>query len=428
VTTRPPWHHYVWLNGIYFGFSFLWNSMHTIILPLLLLSYGPEHSKNTRLGVLTFFGLLVAAIVQPVAGALSDMTTSRLGRRGPWLICGVIAAVVALAGIAWADRLWVLAGAYLMLQVATNVALGPSNGLIPDIVSEAGRGVASGSKNLIEMSGMILAALVTGALMGGDRPQTGLNLGLIAAILMGATLVTVVGLRRRAAGCNAPFGRRRRGFAYLKELLRPRLRDHPGFARLLWVRFWLILATYVVQVFGLYYLRDVLEMPDPAAAMGSLMVSIGVSLTVVSVPAGMLSERVGRRPLVVAGCGLVALSVTVLLVMPAHLGLLRLLGVVTGLGMGAFMSVNWAWATDLVPASAAGKYMGLANVASATASALSRSLGPAIDALNRWQVHAGYSAMLILAALAALVALLVAVRVPETRRVAAARVPGAAGR
>ena len=49
-------------------------------LPAVLLNYVPDEKKNTYLGLLTFVGLIIAMIVQPISGALSDRWESRLGR------------------------------------------------------------------------------------------------------------------------------------------------------------------------------------------------------------------------------------------------------------------------------------------------------------------------------------------------------------
>jgi len=68
---------------------------------------------------------------------------------------------MALAG----DFLGLLA-AYLLLQFASNSTHGPAQGLIPDLVPEKDRGLASGIKNLFDMLGLVVASLVAGQLMG----------------------------------------------------------------------------------------------------------------------------------------------------------------------------------------------------------------------------------------------------------------------
>ena len=76
-----------------FGFALaaLWGSLHTIVMPLRLLDFVAEPEKNTYLGLLTFTGLILAIIVQPIAGAISDRSSFQWGRRRPYILIGALA-------------------------------------------------------------------------------------------------------------------------------------------------------------------------------------------------------------------------------------------------------------------------------------------------------------------------------------------------
>ena len=69
-------------------------------------------------------------------------------------------------------------------------------------------------------------------------------------------------------------------------------------------------------------------------------------------------------------------------------------GAIIGVATGAFMSSNWALATDLVPGGEGARYLGLANVATAGGAALARLIGPVIDCFNRYSAGLGYQIML----------------------------------
>ncbi len=156
MTHRILWFQYLSLNAVYLGTSFMWNIIHPIVLPLLLLNYGSGQTKNTRLGMLTFAGYALGMIVQPLAGALSDRTQHRLGRRRPWVFYGGLVAILSLLLLAVADSFWALAVAYLALQVASNAVMGPSHGLIPDALPEGKRGLAIG----LRIAALALAVFV----------------------------------------------------------------------------------------------------------------------------------------------------------------------------------------------------------------------------------------------------------------------------
>jgi len=393
------------LNAYWLGVSFMWNSLHPIVLPVLLLAFIPEGAKNTAYGLLTFVGLMVALVTQPISGTLSDRTRSRWGRRRPWIVLGVALDLGCLALLAFARNYWTVAAGYLLLQFSSNLAHGPAQGLLPDLTPANRRGAAAGVKNLFDMAGIILASRVAGRLMGRLDPRSPAAIGVIAALLTATTLVTVLGVREAPVAGRNVFKLRAGALARrLRDVFRVDVRAHRDYIRLLAVRYCLLLGTYAVQSFALYYFRDALGVASPARVMGNMMTAIGLAITVAVYPAGVLSERWGRKRLTIVACGLVGLGMALLVVMP-NMAALWARGAVIGLGMGVFASVNWAWATDLAPAAEAGKYLGLSNLATAGAAASSRLLGPVIDLINAHAANVGYSAVFVLAALSALLAL-----------------------
>jgi MFS family permease len=200
----------------------------------------------------------------------------------------------------------------------------------------------------------------------------------------------------------------------LRAILRIKLRGHGSYVRLLVTRFAVLLGTYAVQSFALYYVRDAFQMANPARVIGRFMVVIALSVTVAAYPAGVLSERWGRRGLSIAACAMTGIGM-ILLAFTRDLYAFWFIGALIGLGMGIFSSVNWAWATDLVPRSEAGKYLGLSNLATAGSAATSRLFGPFIDLANAQHANAGYLMLFVLAAAGAFVALVLTTAIPETR-------------
>ena len=400
---------YVTMNVYWFGLAFLWNALHPIILPALLLSMVPGPLKNTYLGVLTFIGLVVAMFVQPFVGALSDRTLSRLGRRRPWIIGGTAAALLFLMLMAGVDAFTGLLITYVLLQFASNSAHGPAQGLIPDLVPTERRGLASGIKNLFDMGGLVIASLVAGQLMASGNVR--LAFGVIMAVLTVSTLITVIFTKEsRAAETQAAEWR-------LGDVVRVEPRRYPAYTRLIAGRFLVLLGIYSVQAFAQYYIADRLGMQNAAAVTGNLLATIGLALTILVFPAGWLSDRVGRVRLNVFAGELASLGLF-LLVFAQSVSALYAFGAIIGMATGIFLSVNWALATDLIPQDEAGKYLGLSNIATAGAGAVSRLAGPMIDGLNALRPGAflGYPALFVLAAVSALAGALVMRGIEEPRR------------
>jgi len=95
-----------------FGFALaaLWSSLHTIIIQVRLLDFVAESQKNTYLGLLAGTGLILAMIVQPIAGAISDRSGFGWGRRRPYILLGTILTLLFLPGIGFS-------GSYLTLFI-----------------------------------------------------------------------------------------------------------------------------------------------------------------------------------------------------------------------------------------------------------------------------------------------------------------------
>ena len=410
---------HVTMNVYWFGLAFMWNALHPIVLPALLLRLVPESLKNTYLGGLTFAGLILAMVVQPLAGGLSDGTRLRWGRRRPWILMGTLFALVFLAGMALAEDFLGLLVAYLLLQFASNSAHGPAQGLIPDLVPEKERGLASGIKNLFDMLGLVVASLVAGQLTGHDSPA--LAFIVIGAVLMASALGTVLATsEKRGTGPGGPSASREQlaktrsklTLRSLRNLFSVDFRRYPNYTWLILSRFLILLGVYAVQGFAQYYVRDVLRVSNPAEVTGNLLAAIGLPLTLLVFPAGLLSDRLGRRRLNLLAGALIAPSIF-LLVFARNVPALLTFGGVIGMGTGIFLSANWALATDLIPQEEAGKYLGFTNLATAGSGAAARLAGPLIDGLNalRPGAYLGYPSLFLLASASVLLGTLLALRI-----------------
>src|SRR5689334_1323937 len=177
----------------------MWSSIHPILLPAVLLNYVPDAKKNTYLGLLTFAGLIIAMIVQPITGALSDGWKSRFGRRRPLAVAGTLFDFLFLSILTWAGGLaWLFIG-YIGLQFSSNIAHGPMQGLLPDRVPKAQLGVASSWKTFMDMLSLILASLVAGRLLDpATRNPTSLMLVVMGLLAVFAT-ITILGVREKPA-------------------------------------------------------------------------------------------------------------------------------------------------------------------------------------------------------------------------------------
>lgn len=399
------------LNTYWLGLSFMWNSLHVLVLPAVLLEFVPDERKNTTLGMLTFTGLILAMIVQPVAGWLSDRIATRFGRRRPWIALGTLLDLIFLSLMAMAGGLPLLAATYIGLQFTSNLAHGPAQGLMHDRVPLAQMGVASGVKNLFDMLGLVASSLLIGRILQPERVAG--TITVIAGVLLLGAVFTLLGVRE--PGKDSPSALAPAGGAFL--ISRTGIRRHRDYWNLILARLLFLTGVYGVQTFAQYYIRDTLAVPDPVKLTGDLLATIVLTLIGFSIIAGYVCDRIGRKPMHILAVALLALG-SLLMLGADRPGAILLFGSVIGAGIGVFVSANWALANDLAPQGHAGMFLGLTNLATAGAGALSRLAGPGIDALNAIEKASfmGYDAMFIGAALFSLISLVLLLRLPEKKR------------
>ncbi len=402
------------LNTYWVGLSFMWNGLHGIVLPAVIANIVPVNEKNTYLGLLTSIGLVIAVIIQPVSGALSDTWASRWGRRRPWITLGTLFDFLFLAIIGWAGGLtWIFIG-YLGLQLSSNIAHGPVQGLMPDVVPEQQLAQASGLKIFIDMGSAAVAVIVTGILLGSKAEYAGLVMGLIIVILLISAAITIFGTPEepstRAVKANP--------WKEMLDSFRIDFRANTAYWWLIGQRFVFLLGVYGIQAFAQNYLRDVLAVPDPPRDTGILLGIVTITLIVFAAAGGWLINRLGMtRILVIAS--LVAAAGSVLLWFGRSQGTILIFGSILGAGVGLFLTANWTLANKLAPPAEAGKYLGLTNLATAGAGVVARAAGALWDVLNNAAPNAwnGYMALFFSAGVFALVSIALIGMVVPSRKV-----------
>ena len=389
---------YIKISIFGFALAALWGSLHTIIIQMRLLDFGftgPE--KTLWLGLLTLAGLVVAMIVQPIAGAISDRSSFRWGRRRPYILLGTILAMLLLPGIGFSGSYLTLFIIYCLLQVSCNIAQGPYQGFIPDLVPGERRGLGSGVKTLLESVGGI--ALVWLVFYFMDRyvtEQGGLWLWLLVAmlaiVLLGAMVTTVVTVKERPGGGGSQLPL----LPTLYKSFKIDVKASPDFIRFLVSRLLVLTAWATLQRYALFFLMDVIGIANPLTVRNDLLIVVGACMLAAAYPAGRLSDRVGRRPIVVSSGLLGALGIVVLFFSHSY-GYIMFAGGLLGISSGAFMSANWALATDLLPKGEEARYLGLTNLATAGGSALTLFImGPMIDFFNAYSPGLGYKVMFLI--------------------------------
>jgi MFS family permease len=379
------------ISIFWLGLSMLSDGITTLVLPSQLLSLTDDTSRATTLGLLTFAGLLVAMLVQPIAGTLSDRLRPRWGRRGS-LALAVALVLASLAVFGLAPGLVGLGLSFVLVQVAASVAQASQQGFIPDLVPSGARGAASGFKGLMDIGGALVGFALLGQLLEGG--QTGPALFALALVIVLTFLLTVA-LVREPANAATPITRR----VTVADAFRLDFRQHRDFVQLVACRFLFLLGAYAVSRFWLFFIVDRLRLDpeDATGEAGTLLAGLALVTVIASIPAGWAADRFGRVPLMLSGVALSVAGVLLLIVAESPLYIF-LFGGLMALGTAAFSGANWAMTADLVPAQEAARFFGLANIGTAGAAALAGLSGPLVDWANGAQPGLGYTTLFLFAA------------------------------
>ncbi len=398
------------VNTYWFGTSTMWNSLHVIILPAILLNFVPETRKNTYLGLLTFVGLIIAMAVQPISGSISDRWRSRWGRRRPLITLGTSLDFIFLAMLGWAGGLAWIAIGYIGLQFTSNIAHGPAQGLLPDQIPREKHGAASGIKNLFDMGGLVAASLIMGNLLDPDAARPLAPIAVIAGVLAVSAVVTIFGTREESSmevsfeQSNEP-----EQIPFMRILA-----DYPQYTKLIVSRYAFLIGIYAVQSFAQYFIRDVIITPNPVKLTGDLMAAIALPLIAFAVGGGWIGDRVGHRRLLFFASGIGILGSLTLMTARTPIQVL-IYGAILGLGIGLFLTSNWALLSRMAPVAQAGAYLGLTNLATAGSAASGRLIGPVIDWLNNLNPGSnyGYTAMFAFGAVCIFLSAVLLTRIRE---------------
>ncbi len=347
----------------------------TILVPDTSVQY-------TTLGVLQVAGIVIAVLVQPTVGTLSDYTISRFGRRKPYIVAGTLLDFVFLAGLATSNTVLAVAAFVTLLQLSSNVAQGPFQGYVPDLVAAPQVGLASGMVGLFTVLGVVTGtALATIGLATGDFVLPTIALGIVHL----ATMVLLV--FRLDEGRAAKDRGDRRWPSIAREAWGADLLRERSFLFLVASRFFILGGSAFLIVLQVPYLERALGMTDRDQRalwiLGTTVVAVACT-AVATIPAARLSQRIGRKTVIYAAAAISAVGMTIAAFAPTP-PVLAIGAILVGIGGGSFLAVDWALLTDIIPKASAGRYMGISNIATATNAVAAAFVGGlVIDAASRF--------------------------------------------
>lgn len=323
-----------------------------VLLPTQIERLDPA-AKETQLAIVTACAAIVSIIVAPLAGAMSDRTVSRWGRRRPWIAGGVVLCALALVALPFATSVALVAVCWSLAQAGQNALLAGMSATVPDQVPVRQRGIVSAFVGLPAPLGLVFGVFLVTAVVPG---LTAGYLVVALALVLLATPFLFGTSDDRLAPADRPT------FTFRSFWVSPR--RHPDFAWAAISRLAIQLANSIGTLYLLYFLRDVVHVADPGSGvfMLTLLYTGGILLT--SVVAGKLSDRSGKRKIFVVVSSVVIAAAMLILAAWHTFPAAMAAAFVLGLGYGVYVAIDNALITQVLPgARDRAKDLGVINIA-----------------------------------------------------------------
>ena len=411
ASDRPllPFSHLLKLSVYWFGILTIWGGLNNIILPSRIEDIDKANA-GFLLAVINGVAVVMAILVQPTIGMISDYTVTRWGRRKPYIVIGAVLDVVFLIGLALSQTYLMILVFLVLLQFSSNFAQGPFQGYVPDLVPARQVATASGLMGVMIVMGQIAGVGVATLGLGGSLVLATIGLGLVEL----ATAIVLVTSVREGSGAPPRPGSwlKVAGSAWGTDILK-----ESNVLWLLLVRL-LFLGAVNATTLALYYFQRTHGLPEEEAGslvfLGTLVV--GITTAAAAFPGARLSDRFGRRPMIWAACAIAASGMLLVALAPSP-WLAIAAFVPFGIGVGIFLSVDWALMTDVIPKETTGRYMGILNAGTAAAGPVFLVVaGTVLDRVGALDLANGPRAAMGVAALFLVAAGIALLRVDPTRR------------
>jgi MFS family permease len=346
-------------------------------------NFGPFAVDPLEVGrVLFLLSIPVAVIsilVQPTVGSISDYTVSRWGRRKPYIVIGSVLDVVFLVGIATSNTILMLGAFAALLSVSTNIARGPFQGYVPDLVPEQQVGLASAMVGLMQILGNVTGfVLVTAAVLMGQIEVAIFVVALVELVTMAAVVL-------RVGEGQPPKPRNGKSWGTIaREVWGTDVLKERSYVWLLASRFFFLMGGAVLVNLILTYLKQTHNLGEDAANSTNLvmLVTIVIANVIAIIPSARISDRIGRKPVIYASCVIGFIGIVLAALAPA-VPLAIVGGALFGASAGTFLAVDWALMTDIIPKASSGRYMGLSNVATTSSTVIAvATAGLLLDTVN----------------------------------------------
>lgn len=403
---------YIWLMvlaqaGVFVAFI----TPIAISLAIRVQALAPGHDEY--LGYITGVGAFAVMLSAPLMGVWSDRTRTRIGRRRPFMVGGMVLGVVSLVVMAAAPTIVLLGLGWVLAQLGWGTVLSNLQISTADRLPESQRGKVAGLTGFATQVAPVLGVVIASP-FAGDPFLLFLVPGAVGVLL---TVLFVTLVHEDDARALPRDGRLTFYSLFGKYLFNPR--QYPDYSLNWLARFLFYFGITLNTTFTAYFFASRLGMTVEAVA-GIIAVLGGggvVATTIGALGGGFLSDRLKRRrAFVFAGAVIMAVGMVVA-AFSSTLPVLVTGSFVTSVGLGMFAAVDQALLLDVLPerATQAGRFMGITGFATSIPQATAPFIGSALLVVGVSGDEKNYTLLFLVAAVLVLIGGLAAMRIRSVR-------------
>ena len=287
----------------FFSILMLWQVYNTYC-PLFLSDLLDLDSESFIIGIFMASDNILALFLLPLFGKLSDNTKSRFGKRMPYIITGMVLAAIAFPFIPFFYVRGVLAMVIVMMFVILcimHMYRTPAVSLMPDMTPKPLRSKANGIINLVGYFGPIIAAIVKMILDYNDHPY--IPFFIVSICLLVAALILVATINENkileTVQADLMLGEELSQSLEKVEDDKPLSKgDKKNLIILLLSTFIWYMAFNALESFLSLYCKNIL---GDEKVSGTVTIILTISSVITFIPAGILSNKIGRKKSVLIG-------------------------------------------------------------------------------------------------------------------------------
>ena len=386
----------------FFASSIAW-SLYNAYVPILLSNFI---TSTFFIGIVMTFDNIFGVVFQPLFGALSDKTKSKMGRRMPYILFGIPICAVAFTIIPLTNSLFSLIAVLVVFNFVMSVWRAPVVALMPDLTPPSLRSKANGVINFMGGLGSLFSFLVGGLLFKlGGMPLP----FLCSAVLMVGALLVLKFFVKEDLSLLARYEEEEKKEQEKEQQLQElndKNKGNPGKSLiflLFAILFWFTGYNAVETFFSTYVVNTLKDSTGAFLTAGDasmLLAMFSLTFLIFSIPAGFISGKIGRRTTIIIGLAGVTVLFSVMTLV-TDVNVLRVLLLLGGV-FWAFVNINsLPMVVEMAKWKDIGKYTGYYYFFSFSASIISPILfGFIRDVLNRYDVLFVYAAIAFALAIA----------------------------